>query len=134
MSQVGTIRERLAAALDIDGYTAKARTTVPETRMITVIPGVVDYGTTMGGRGREQKFSVRVFVDEPSQDTDAELDRLMSGVIDEAIAAAGTLDGVADDVAVTRCSGHQLFGRAEALPLLGAEWTVQVSYDAERNA
>lgn len=134
MADLSDIREgiavnlRLIPSVQVSAYMLGN----PTPPSIEVMPDETDYDKTFQ-RGTDRWFlKVRAFVGKPS-------DIGAQKRLDEMLASSGplsvkanievdcTLDGVVDDLRVTKCSGYRTYGQQPGV--LGAEWVVEVWAD-----
>lgn len=104
-----------------------------------VYPTPVEYDETFQRGADEWTFTVQVFVSDAGGDEGAQL--LLDNYIEpfgprsvkEALEVTDTPDGrvslggVVHDLRVTRNEGYRLYVREGRAPVLGSEWTVEVS-------
>lgn len=104
-----------------------------------VYPTPVEYDETMGRGSDDWSFTVQVFVSDAGGDEGAQelLDEYIEPFgprsVKEALELADTddgrvsLGGVIFDLRVERCEGYRLYVREGRAPVLGSEWTLDVT-------
>lgn len=140
MATVAEIRDGIAANLAaVAAIVAEAHVTAymlknPPVPCIHVFPGEVEYDTT-GSRGLDEwTFVVQALVGEQTDRGAQELlDEFLAPAgdksIKEAIESDRTLNGVVDDLRVTRVDSYREYAVNNRLAALGAEWRVSVFVD-----
>jgi hypothetical protein len=103
----------------------------PTPPTIDIFPEDIDYDKAMERGGDENHVAVRACVGLTSDiGAQKKLDRLLasSGAssVKAAIESDTTLGDACDDLRVTRCSGYQVYPRADGTSVLAAQWSVQI--------
>jgi hypothetical protein len=134
MSEVTTIREALAAALNAglgEGYQVNAYILAnPTPPSLSVFPSEVLYHHTFGATNSAYTFTVRALV-ALSSDIGAQqnLDALMGnngGGVKASLEADVTLGGVCSSVKVESAGNYQPYVTDGGSQVVGVDWTVEV--------
>lgn len=138
MTTFAAIREGLAANLrhlndtknwiQVSAYVLAS----PTPPMIQVMPSEIHYDLVLARGGDEVVFTIQAFVVENfDQAAQMNLDQLLADSgplsVKAIIEADRTLGGIIDDLIVTNSTGYQIYSLAGRGPILGADWSVQLT-------